>query len=143
MFGRPYEVEANFTPQEWQEWVAGSDKAMFGLFNNGVLVGITGIVTHRKDPTVGFMVASFLGAEYRGRGLSDMFYKARIDWAKSYLPWKKIVVGHRDGNEPSRRANQRHGFVFTHRETKTWPDGITCDELCYELDLEKLRKENV
>lgn len=139
VFSSNYAKEKNYTADDWAGWLKPEGKCVFGLFDKETLIGITGAVTVKQEPTNGVLYGSFIQRPYRGRGLSDLFYESRIGWAKDYLPWKKLIVSHRENNEASRRANQRHGFVYTHRASKIWPDGVTCDELCYELDLEKLR----
>jgi hypothetical protein len=47
----------------------------------------------------------------------------------------RILVSHRESNQASFRANQKHGFKFTHKENKTWPDGKTEPDVFYELAL--------
>lgn len=140
VFGARLEDEEKYKPEEWQAWLRRKNGRVFGLFNTNQIIGITGVVTDRENQDTGRLIASYIKPTYRGKGLSNLLYQARLDWAKAYPSWKKLWVGHRDGNEPSRRANQRHGFVFMHRLPKTWPDGTSGDELCYELDLEKLRQ---
>jgi RimJ/RimL family protein N-acetyltransferase len=65
-----------------------------------------------------------------------MFYDARLAWLRQHPRFTRVVVSHRRSNEASRRANQRHGFTFTHTEGRTWPDGAKEDELYYELHLD-------
>lgn len=143
MFGSTYAKESGYGAAEWQDWLGAEGKRMFGLYAAGQIVGVTGVVTSRDDGNgaTGMLVASYIKPGFRGRNLSDPLYKARIDWAVDYLPWAKLIVSHRASNEPSRRANQRHGFVFTHKVSKKWPDGVTEDEWCYALDLNDLRRQ--
>jgi RimJ/RimL family protein N-acetyltransferase len=63
----------------------------------------------------------------------------RIDWAKNYPSFKRLVISHRDGNEASRRANQAFGFKFIGKELIEWPDGGKAFDHTYELDLNLLR----
>lgn len=142
-FGSPLAVEEKYTPEEWQAWLNRETGAMFSLFDGQKMIGTTGIVTDWDAPSGAVMIASYILPEYRGRGLSYYFYQARIDWAKHYPAWTKITVGHREGNEASRRANQRHGFSYVRREPHNWPDGITADILWYELSLMPLRNDVV
>lgn len=138
-FGSRYEDESKFNEKDWRRWLSYPDTAMFGLFEIKELVGVTGVRNDSTADGTGFMIASYIIPAYRGKGLSDMLYRARIAWAKNYISWKKLTISHREDNIVSGRANQRHGFVFTQRKPKLWPDGKYIDELIYELDLEQLR----
>ncbi len=84
---------------------------------------------------------TYIEPEYRARGLSGLLYKARIDWALRNTMFKKLSVGHRMDNEPSKRAMLAHGFKFTHKEFIQWPDGGEEWDYKYELDLEDLRRK--
>ena len=141
-FGSTYAEEAAYTQENWQNWLARKNGCLFALSHNKQTIGITGAVTLRTDPTgsTGLLIGSYIKPEHQGKGQSEKLYKARIDWAIAYSPWKKLVVSHREGNEPSRRANQKWRFTFTHNESKSWPDGQIEDQVWYELDLAKLRE---
>ncbi len=138
-----YEDAKNFPQEHWQETLDGQGKQVFGLFDNQELIGITAVFTWREDPSgeTGVMAMSYIMPEYRGQGFSKLFYKARIEWAIHYRPFKKLAIGHREGNEPSRRAMLDHGFQYTGQDMIEWPDGVEDIEYNYELDLEKLRKQ--
>ena len=127
----------------WHETLDGIGKQVLGLFDDEVLIGITGVFTCCKDPSgqTGVMAMSFIEPTYRGKGYSDLFYKARIDFAKNHTPWKKLNISHRKDNEPSRKAMIKNGFVFIGEQETMWPDGTQDTEYNYELDLEKLRSE--
>ena len=62
-------------------------------------------------------------------------YKARIDWANDQPNVEKIIVSHRASNLASKYANQKHGFIETHKKEKIWTDGATEDEIFYELKI--------
>ncbi len=130
------------TPEEWQEMLDGHGKQIFGLFDGDTLIGITAVFTCREDPSgrTGVFAMSFIEPEHRGKGYADLYYKARIDFGLKHLPWTRLCVSHRADNEPSRRAILRHGFTFTGRAAKDWPDGNRMDELLYEIDLVRLRQ---
>ena len=49
--------------------------------------------------------------------------------------FERIQVSHRALNDVSRRAILRHGFIQTRRSPRLWPDGVTEDEVFYELAL--------
>jgi RimJ/RimL family protein N-acetyltransferase len=126
----------------WREMLGSPEKCFFGLYDGEKLIGITGVFTWDQDPhkQTGFMGASFIEPDYRGHGFAKFLHKARIDWGIGYLPWKRLVIGHREGNEPSRRAILAQGFQFIGKKKITWPDGVEDWDYNYELDLEKLRR---
>lgn len=142
VFGGSYESEVKNPDDFWRDTLSGGNKQVFGLFDDDKLIGITAAFTHRDDPSgeTGLFAYTFLRPDYRKRGLSNYFYEARIAFALQHLKWKKLVIGHREGNEPSRHAMIAHGFEFTHKTRKIWPDGVEADEYHYMIDLEKLRR---
>ena len=103
----------------------------------GNVSGLTGVITARDDPSgeTAMLVMSYLLPEYRGRGLSAAFYEARLAWLRERPRYTSVVVSHRRSNEPSRRANQRFGFVLVGSVPTEWPDGTVEDEVTYELRL--------
>jgi len=136
-FASSYADEVTKTPEEWQDTVQGSDHQVFGLFENEDLIGITACFTWREDPAgeTALLAMSFVKPEFRDRGLSRLLYEGRLDWIRSRKQFKRVVVSHRLSNDISRRANQRHGFVFTGRIPRKWPDGSREDEAFYEMRL--------
>jgi RimJ/RimL family protein N-acetyltransferase len=129
--------EVDKPPEEWRQTIAGPGHQVFGLHDGAHLVGITAAFTWREDPSgqTAILAMSFIRAEYRGKGLSNLLYQARLDWIRAQPQFKRIVVSHRESNDASRKAIHRHGFVFVKRAERTWPDGATEDELSYELRL--------
>lgn len=134
MFGSNYLKEAAYSQNEWVALLENDARAIFALYDNDLLIGLTGVALKKEDTTTAILFASFIKKQYRGKGLSELFYQARIDWAL-YKKCKSIVVSHRAGNDISKAANQRFGFIYTHSENVTWPDGISADELMYSLQL--------
>jgi RimJ/RimL family protein N-acetyltransferase len=135
VYGSTYAREKEYTPTEWQDWLSQKGKCTFGLFDGDKLIGLTGIYTDRNDPDgkTAVLAASYIKPEYRGRGLSGLLYKTRLDWVRTQPQFEKIVVSHRADNEASRRANQAFGFRPVGTRSKTWPDGIEAEEILYEL----------
>jgi RimJ/RimL family protein N-acetyltransferase len=135
VFASSYEAEAGKTPEEWQQTVSGPGHQAFGLFDRERMIGITAVFTWREDPSgeTAVLAMSFIEPKYRGQGLSEVLYRTRLDWIRARRQFKRVVVSHRESNEASRRANQRHGFRALHRQSQIWPDGTTEDEILYEL----------
>ncbi|HTD37044.1 MAG TPA: GNAT family protein [Candidatus Limnocylindrales bacterium] len=139
VFASSYAAEADFDEAEWRRRTTGDGHQTFGAFDGERLVGITGVITARGDPSgeTAMLVMSYVLPEYRGRGVSALFYEARLAWLHERPLFKRVVVSHRRSNEPSRRANQRFGFVPVGSVPTRWPDGTEEDEMTYELGLEE------
>ncbi len=137
VFGSNYAKESKMTEADWRGWLQREDAAVFMLFAGEKPIGMTSVSVWREDETnqTAILTASWLEPEFRGKGLSKLIYEARIDWAKARPTVKRIIVSHRASNVASKYANQKHGFVFTHTNEKVWVDGITEDEVCYELKI--------
>lgn len=137
VFGSNYERESHFTEADWRERLRAKDNAVFMLFDEETPIGMTGVAIDREDPTgkTAWLWGSWLAPEYRGKGLSELMYKKRIDWAKSQPNVEKIIVSHRESNLSSKFANQKHGFKFTHVQEKEWVDGNKENEIFYELKI--------
>jgi RimJ/RimL family protein N-acetyltransferase len=135
LFISTFEREAAFDEDRWRDWVAGPSKCMFGLFDGEEIIGLTGVVTLSEDPAceTAMLVASFILPAYRGHRYSRLFYDARLEWVRQHTVFRRVVVSHRAGNEPSRRAVLRAGFSEIERIEHVWPDGSTDPRVMYEL----------
>jgi RimJ/RimL family protein N-acetyltransferase len=137
VFGSNYEKESQMTEAEWRSRLQAKDNAIFLIYENETPIGMTGVSVDRNDPTkkTALFWGSWLAPNFRGKGLSELVYQARIKWAKEQPTVEKIIVSHRASNLASKRANQKHGFVLTHKNEKVWTDGATEDEIFYELEI--------
>lgn len=110
--------------------------AVFGLYDGDIAIGLTAAFRHKdhKENTI-MLGMSYIREEYRGNGLSDLLYNARIGWAKEQEGISRIWVGHRANNDASHCANQRHGFALLSIEDMTFGDGITDKHYTYELKI--------
>jgi RimJ/RimL family protein N-acetyltransferase len=134
VYGSHYQLEWEFDDQYWIDRLENDKNAIWGLYHKDELVGVTAANSNPDDPEEVRFTHSFILPEHRGKGLSALFYKARIDWARE-RHIKTVIVTHRGGNDASRAANQRHGFQYTHTERRLWPDGEEDDHLFYKLKL--------
>ncbi len=136
-----YKDSAARPDSEWLEMLDQKGKCVFGLFDRDSMIGLTAVFTWHEDQSgeSGAFAMSYIEPEYRNLGLSRYLYEARIHWGLRYLPWKKLVIAHREGNEPSRRAMIANGFHFVNKKKIKWPDGAEDWEYNYEIDLTKLR----
>src|ERR1019366_3831136 len=98
---------------------------VFGLFDKDKLIGVTAAFTFRGDSTgqTALLAGAFILPSYGGRGLSRMFYDARLFWIRGQPQFRRVIVSRRKSNEASRRPNQRYGFVRTEVVRRTWSDG--------------------
>ena len=135
LFLSTYGAAAAQRDEFWQDMIGAEKSEVFGLFDNGKLIGITGVLENWRDPSGKSvnMGMSYIDPEYRGQGLSQLLYQIRIDWAQA-KGFEKITVSHREGNEASKAANQKFGFVFYEKEEIDFPDGKAMDYR-YELKL--------
>jgi RimJ/RimL family protein N-acetyltransferase len=133
VFFASYDGELALPDDEWRRRIAGAGCVIFGLFAGDDLIGITGVVTDRDDPTgkTAVLVMSYIRPAYRGRGLTALLYEARLNWIASQPQFTRTIVSHRASNEASARAIRRHGFTVIDRMPRTWPDGTTEDEVRY------------
>ena len=133
-FGSSYDLEVVRSDEDWVNRLADDTNAFWGLFDQDTCIGLTGLYQLSNDPGAVMFIASFIRPEYRRKGLSILFYEARIAWAREH-GYKLARIGHRGGNEASRAANQKFGFQFTYSESMLWPDGTEDEDLHYQLEL--------
>jgi GNAT superfamily N-acetyltransferase len=134
VFGATYAEESQMSDGEWLARLNNESSAFFALNFGRDIVGVTGILTNRDNPKQAILIASYIREEHRRKGGSELLYQARINWARE-RGFAEIIVSHRASNISSKMANQKHGFVFTHAESRTWNDGTVEDEVCYKLVL--------
>jgi len=121
LFGSSYAKEVLYSQDDW-----------IALYHLDLLIGLSGVVLNRDNQSEAILISSFIKEAYRGRGLSQLFFQARIEWARQ-KECAQVIVSHRVGNEASKAANQRCGFVYTYSKESRWPDGLLAEELMYCL----------
>lgn len=121
----------------WHGTLSGGDKAVFGLFDAGTLIGIGSVFTFAEDPsrTTALFAMGYVDPEYRGRGYASLLFKARLDWVRGQGCFHKVRITHREGNAPIERVILAHGFVLAGREEHPWHDGSPAADMIYELAL--------
>ena len=137
VFGSNYEAESQMTEADWRSRLQATDNAIFLIYEDETAIGMTCVSVDRDDATrkTALLWGSWLAPHARGKGLSKLMYQTRINWAKRQPTVEKIIVSHRASNLSSKYANQKHGFVTTHKNEKVWTDGVTEDEIFYELKI--------
>jgi RimJ/RimL family protein N-acetyltransferase len=136
-FHSSHAAELGRTDEDWRRLIAAPGQRVFGLFAGGALVGIGAVFSHRDDPSgrTALFGMSYIRRGYRGCGLARLLHEARLDWVRSQPQFRVVRVSHRASNLASGRAIVRSGFAFLKRVERVWPDGISEDELLYELML--------
>ena len=139
VFSSNFKDESQNEEKDWRGQLAQKNTAIFGIFQNDQIIGMTSVSIHRDDPwqKIALLWGSWLERSCRGKGLSVLMYEKRIEWAYEHPTCEKITVSHRASNIASMRANQKHGFVKAYTISKQWPDGIIEDDIFYELILDK------
>lgn len=133
-FGNSYATEQAFEESSWRARLENPLIGTFGLYADDQLIGLTSIVRDKDKPSEAYMTQSYIRKPYRGRGLSRILYNARLTWAKAHGVFH-LIIGHRESNITSKRANQHFGFQYSHKVPRHWPDGSNEDMLYYTLDL--------
>ena len=139
VFGSHYEKEKNYTKQDWQEWVGAKDQAVFFIYDDEKPIGMTGIFVPQDtvEKSKAVLWGSWLEPEYRRKGMSEMMYKSRIEWAKQQPEIRRIEVTHRKSNVASKYAIQKHGFKLVKEVNKVWHDGVQEKDVIYQLVINK------
>jgi RimJ/RimL family protein N-acetyltransferase len=136
-FGSNVHDESLKTDKEWQKQLTTENGAIFLLFQDSQIIGMTGISLQKDDLSEEntALWGSWLEPDLRGQGISKMMYKARVEWAKEHPTATKIIVLHRETNTASKNAILSQGFTQTHRIDREWPDGKTDKAVFYELKI--------
>ncbi|NBX66390.1 MAG: GNAT family N-acetyltransferase [Proteobacteria bacterium] len=142
VFSSQYSLEEHKDEAYWRATASSDHCTMFAVFYEGAVVGCVGIATMRDDVSGSSAIlwGTYIKKQFRSNGLSRLLYKVLIDFALTKKHWQKIHVSHRATNLTSKKATLAHGFKYVRSKTKIWHDGIQEDELCYELDLNAIRR---
>jgi GNAT superfamily N-acetyltransferase len=132
-----YAMEAGRSEQDWRDMMSGEGHQCFGLFDSDRMVGLAAVFTDRSDASgkKAFLASAYIREDYRGQGYARLLYQHRIQWAIDSDRFDLVEVGHRQGNEASRRANQSFGFEWKGKEVRTFGDGRMDELHVYEVRL--------
>lgn len=139
VFVLTYDEQVLRPDKDWQDMLRDPNRAYFVLVHHDQVIGVTGVAKHGEDPSTGVLVLSYIRQEHRGKGLSNLYYDARLDWAE-IKGLKRMIVSHRKDNKASKAAIKKFHFYYTHREMKKWPDGTKEEQFFYQLDLSERRE---
>jgi GNAT superfamily N-acetyltransferase len=84
VFGSNYEKESKMTEADWRSRLQAKDNAIFLIYAGDTPIGMTCVSVDRNDPTqkTALLWGSWLAPHFRGKGLSELMFQTRIDWAK-------------------------------------------------------------
>ena len=131
-----YDETVKLPDSFWQEPLDSDHAVVFGIYDGDNMIGLAGVFTWREDPTgkTAIFAMDFIHRDYRGKGLTKLLYQARLEWVRARTAqFDKAAIGHRAGNEASRRAIISHDFKLVGKEICQWPDGTEDLEYNYEL----------
>ena len=134
----PSRDETKFSEQDWKQRIQSPNSAGFGLFDpKGNIIGLTAIVREGNDSksTRAQLVSSYIRKKYRGRGLSQLLYKSRIEWAKDQGDIDTLIVEFAEDNLASQRACDKFDFKMVESKDETWGNNELKKCLVYQLKL--------
>lgn len=136
-FGSSLESESSKEDSFWKNTLVDTNRlAIFGLYDEDKVIGMKAIFRDWNGREgVAVLVMNYIREEYRGKGLSDLLYKASIDWAKAQGDIRILTVGHREGNVASRSAILRQGFTLTEVKEQLYGNGETDTDYIYQLKI--------
>ncbi len=126
LFVSSYEVESKFPFENWERKCTADDKhCAIGLFNGVDLIGISLVVPYDKDTSgkTGLLGQSYIKYEYRGKGLGNLLYSARMKWILEKSSFESAVVYARDGNGASIALNRKAGAQYLETREMMCGDG--------------------
>jgi ribosomal protein S18 acetylase RimI-like enzyme len=112
-FGASYEDEVKVGIERWETSLADANRAMFGAFVQGKLLGMVLISreTGKKKMHRMGITAMYVAPEAQKLGLGQALITACIDYAKAQIGVKIIDIGVTVGNHTARRLYRRNGFT--------------------------------
>jgi len=133
----PSRDETKFQKADWHESILNKNGAIFGLYEEDIIIGLTGIIRENNDPNSNkaYMVMSYIREGHRSKGFSKLLYSARIHWAKNQNNLKTLIIEHRDDNLASQKAHQKYKTQFIEARSQKWPDGSSSLCLVYKMDI--------
>jgi hypothetical protein len=81
------------------------------------------------------MISSFIKNSHKGKGLSELLYQARIDWAKQHHSIERLILEQREINIAIKCVHQKFGFKFSQTSECKFADGTKAKTEIYELTL--------
>lgn len=136
-FGASLATESVLGESDRRRMLDDNKQRIFGLFDGQKLIGLNAVFTDQNDRSgkTALLAMWYLHADYRGHGLFDGLVQAGLSWAEDEKRFDRILVSHREGNDASRKANQRAGFTYAGKRLHVWGDGTHDFNHLYEKKL--------
>jgi RimJ/RimL family protein N-acetyltransferase len=130
-FGSSYDDEVKQGIERWETGLSDNNRAFFGAFHEGKLLGMVGIFREmgKKQQHRMGIVAMYVAPEARQFGYGQALLDACIDYARQQDGVRRINIGVTAGNAGARRLYRRAGFVTwgVHPEYLIMDDGVAHD----------------
>lgn len=141
VFHGTLETESKQREEDWRRWLSKPQQAIFGLYHDNHLIGITGIEkgdwSESAPEHTAVLWGSWIEPEWRGKGYSKKLFEARLDWAGQRPEIERLLVGVREDNTASIASVLRNGFHLLRRQPEKWHDGQNADVLVFEKRLQR------
>ena len=126
LFASSYDIESEFPFEYWERKCTDDGKhCAMGLFDGAGLIGISLVVPYDNDTSgkTGLLGQSYIKHEYRGKGLGNLLYSARMKWILEKSSFESAVVYVRDGNGVSTALNRKAGAQYLETREMMCGDG--------------------
>jgi RimJ/RimL family protein N-acetyltransferase len=112
-FGASYEDEVKQGSERWEMTLTDENRAMFGAFVEGKLMGMVLISRDSSKKRLHRMgiYAMYVAPEARQQGLGERLINSCIQYAKEQDGVQQIGIGVTVGNHAARKLYRRCGFV--------------------------------
>ena len=136
-FTANYQEEASRTHNQWRDAAQETtEKAYFGAFINGQLVGMVGAKKWDKDPSgkTAYWRSDYTLPEYRKSAVVARLYKLRVDWCNEHgFDQAVFTINHQ--NNVSAAIHTKRGAEAFGVEPLEFADGQTHMAYWYKKDL--------
>lgn len=126
LFASSYAIESKLPFENWERKCTEDDKhCAMGLFDGAGLIGISLVLPYDNDTSgsTGLLGQSYIVHEYRGKGLGNLLYSARMKWLLEKSSFESAVVYVRDGNGVSIALNRKAGAQYLETREMMCGDG--------------------
>jgi RimJ/RimL family protein N-acetyltransferase len=113
-FGSTYEEESQLPKLKFETYIEDDspDHFMFGAFDDGELIGITGFhrLTRQRDRHRGELVQVYVDSTYRGQNVGEKLVRSVVEHAFTLNGVEQIQLSLIADNESAARLYEKVGF---------------------------------
>ena len=139
LFASSYEIESKYPLEDWErKCTQDGAHCVMGLFDGADLIGISLVLPYDNDTSgkTGLLGQSYIKREYRGKGLGNLLYSARMKWILEKSSFENAVVYIRDGNDVSTALNRKAGAQYLETREMMCGDGQLAPWHWYKFPLD-------